>query len=225
MARKTAEEKAADAAFVRQQDAQAETDLAIINAFEEEAGRPPTKDELADKRAARATAEADRALEAEMGGHQGDPDAGTPSAAENGNGNSGSISERAAQGPPVVEEDDEGQTFFYMGEEVTLANLLKRVKKISVAWKFTGKRQKGKGALPKLDGDIFLIMRSKPGNYNVVPTRDDQEATESVTIEVKVDPRVINDAMSEDGRAMMADLLRQQGYTVEPPAAAESVAS
>lgn len=162
-----------------------------------------------------------------MGGHQDGDGADAPSNGNgNGNGGSGSIAERAAQGAPLQEaEDPEGQTFFFMGEETTLANLLKKVKKVRVDFKFTGKRQKGKGGIPKLDGDVFLILRSKPGAYNVVPSRDDKEAAESAVIEVKIEPKVLHDATGADGQQMMAELLREAGWTVEAPQQATAAAS
>jgi hypothetical protein len=226
VARQTPEERAAAAAQRAEEERadreRAERELDAINAFEQEHGRPPTKDELAERRAARASAQADRELEVEMGGEPG----GEQPASGGGNGGSGSIAERAQEpgaGAPAG-EDEEGQTFLFAGEEVTLATLLKRVKKIEVAWKFSGRREKGKGALPALDGDIYLMIRAKPGKYGVVPTRDDQEKAESAVIEVGVEPKVIHDALSDDGRAMMADLLRRAGWSVEAPATPAQVA-
>lgn len=219
MPRETKEQKAAKAVAAREAEAadraRTESELATIAAFEQEHDRPPTKDELAERRAANATRDADAALEAEMGGHT--PGDGDAAAAATGNGNSGSISERAANGAAEGHDDDGDPVFVFEGEQVTLATLLKRVKTIEHAWKFTGKREKGKGALPSLDGDIHLLIRAKPGKYEVVPTRDDQEKTEKVVIETKVDPKVIHDALSEDGQLAMVELLRLKGWTVDRP--------
>lgn len=225
MPRETKEQKAAKAAAAREAESadreRTEAELADIKAAEQELGRPPTKDELSERREARKTADADRALEEEMGGHQSDgddasPDTPTPSANGNGGG-SGSISERAANGAGEGTDGEGEPVFVFEGEQVSLATLLKRVRDIEHHWKFTGKREKGKAALPSLDGDIYLVMRCKPGKYSIVPTRDDEEKTTKAAVEVTVNPKVIHDARGEDGLFLLARLLGDAGWTVEPP--------
>jgi hypothetical protein len=205
MARLTKAEKAELAEKERLAAEQQQADAA---ALEEELERPPTADELAERRAARASAEADRKLEEEMGGH-GD--------GEGGNGGS-SISERAENGGEQIGEEADGQLFVWeQGRKVSLGNLIPRGVDIENVFVFTGKRVKGKGAnLMALDESGLLLVRFLSGGPRPVPTHDENEKVTKVTVEQHVITKTVTAIESQPLEAIAAlrPVLDRLGYDI-----------
>lgn len=210
------EARLAEAAAAEAADrAKADLDLEVIAELEQEAGRPLTKDELAERRAAKATAEADRELEAEMGGHQDDGDAAATSGNGNGGGGSGSIAERAQESPQheaIDPDDGQGMFVWEQGRKVTLATLIARNVKIEHAFVFGGKRSKGAGELMGFDAEPLMIVRGKPGAVKLVPTYDDDEKLEKVVIESHVRAVIVKNADSDEGLALLGAVMERRGW-------------
>lgn len=208
------------------QMSKAEAERAEIEAFENEEGRPPTTDELAERRAARATSQADRELEAEMGGHkpgEGGTENGYP-ARENETPGSSSISERAASGEAPVGEEDDGQLFVWeQGRKVSLGSLIPRGVDVSHHFVFRGKRIKAKGELQALDAKSLLLVQGLSGGTHAIPTHDDEEKVTSVAVESIVQTKTVTAIESQpvEALAMLRPVLDRMGYDiVERPAAA-----
>jgi hypothetical protein len=195
---------------------QAERELAEIKAFEEEAGRPPTRDELAEKRAARETADADAALEQEMGGR------GVSTAEAEKPGHTAGLAQQALEtgDAPEEGEEDDGQRFVWeQGRKVTLGTLIARSVPVEHHFVFGGRRTKGTGGLMGFDANPIMVVRGKPGPVKIVPTYNDDETVKKVVIESHVIAVVVHNADSADGLALLGDVLAANRYIHTPDAA------
>jgi hypothetical protein len=152
---------------------------------------------LAERRA-REREQKEQDLEAPIG--SGDDDAGAQSLDE-------------LEGEQPVGEEPDGQMFVWeQGRKVTLGTLIARGTDVEHAFVFGGKRLKGAGSLMGLDEDVLVVVRGKPSEVRLVPTRDDQERVTKVTIETHVAVKVLAAADSEQAVGMLAGALERRGW-------------
>jgi len=123
----------------------------------------------------------------------------------------GSINAEQENGGGEVGEEDDGQFFVWeQGRKVTLGTLVSRGIPVESAFVFTGKRLKGQGGLMALDDDALVIVRGRVSKVAVVPTRNDEEAVTKVTIETHVAARMLVNADSDEGEALIAPVIEKR---------------
>lgn len=127
------------------------------------------------------------------------------------------IEDRAAAGEvepePDVGVEDDGQMFVWeQGRKVTLSTLTKRGCPIEHAFVFGGRRTKGSGGLMDFGEHPLMIVRGSVGPVKIVPTYDDEEKVSKLTIEQHVNAKIVHNADSEDGLALIAHVLDERGF-------------
>lgn len=136
-----------------------------------------------------------------------------------------SVAERAAEDAPDPEETEDAQQALFVweqGRKISLGNLIERGTAVEYAFVFGGKRLKGNGQLIGMNEDVFMVSRGKMGHTKLVPTRNDQELVEKVTVEVQIVPKLLQNADTDEALELLRPILEKRGWVrAEAPAAAD----
>lgn len=104
------------------------------------------------------------------------------------------------------QEDDEELFVLDQGRRVSLGKLIPRGVPIEYRVRFEGKSMKGgndMGLLAYNDPDIILVMSAREGKVVPEPTYDEDGRITKVTLVAHFKPRIIHDATSFEGRALL----------------------